>query len=85
MATQLAARGLDFPSLRHVVMFDLSEDIGSFVHCVGRTARQGRRGQVTCLVQVRGTAAGLPSFCPAGALVPHAAPKSSPLPPVSVA
>ena len=53
-ATQQVARGLDFPALRHVVMFDVSDDIGTFVHSVGRTARQGRRGQVTCLVQGRG-------------------------------
>jgi len=51
LTTDSAARGLDFPELRHVVMYDVPSDITAFVHCAGRTARRGQRGLVTCLVQ----------------------------------
>jgi superfamily II DNA/RNA helicase len=51
VATMFAARGLDFPNLRHVCMYDLPEDVTAFIHCVGRTARRGRSGVVSCLVK----------------------------------
>ena len=51
VATQLAARGLDFPYLRHVVLHALTLDVNNFVHCAGRTARRGHAGIVTCLVE----------------------------------
>merc|ERR1712107_825247 len=51
VATDGAARGLDFPSLRHVIMYDTPSDVTAFVHCAGRTARRGNTGLVTCLVE----------------------------------
>jgi superfamily II DNA/RNA helicase len=51
VSTMFAARGLDFPNLSHVCMYDLPEDVVAFVHCVGRTARRGRSGTVSCLVK----------------------------------
>lgn len=54
VATDLAARGLDLPLVRHVVMFDMPDDPIAFVHCAGRTARRGQRGLVTCLVHKGG-------------------------------
>lgn len=50
VATDVAARGLDFPLVRHVVMYDLGSEVLAFVHCVGRTARRGQAGVVDCLV-----------------------------------
>ena len=35
----------------HVVLFDMPTATASYVHCVGRTARAGREGRVSCLVQ----------------------------------
>ena len=43
--------GLDFPRLRHVVLFDPPQDATAFVHSAGRTARRGQEGLVTCLVE----------------------------------
>ena len=51
MCTDLAARGIDLPSVRHVVMYDLPRDATGFIHRAGRTARVGAAGRVSCLVQ----------------------------------
>ena len=37
--TDIAARGLDFPSVHWVVQMDCPEDIESYIHRIGRTAR----------------------------------------------
>merc|ERR1712070_141765 len=60
---EIAARGLDCPSVRHVVLFDTPTDVTAFVHRAGRTARAGEEGVVTCLVQGGG---GLNSFAESG-------------------
>ena len=60
---EIAARGLDCPHVRHVVLFDTPTDVTAFVHRAGRTARAGEEGMVTCLVQNGGsTIGGLGSF-----------------------
>jgi ATP-dependent RNA helicase DDX10/DBP4 len=38
-ATDVAARGLDFPNVDWVVQMDCPEDVPTYVHRVGRTAR----------------------------------------------
>lgn len=38
-ATDLAARGLDFPAVHWVVQADCPEDADTYIHRVGRTAR----------------------------------------------
>ena len=47
----MAVRGLDLPDLRHVILYDVPKDIAGYVHAAGRTARRGRQGVVTCLVE----------------------------------
>ena len=37
--TNIAARGLDFPRIRWVIQLDMAEDVQTYVHRVGRTAR----------------------------------------------
>jgi ATP-dependent RNA helicase DDX10/DBP4 len=44
-ATDIAARGLDFPSVDWVVQVDCPEDVQSYIHRVGRTARYHSKGQ----------------------------------------
>ena len=45
VATDLAARGLDFSNVSHVINFDLPDVPEIYVHRIGRTARAGASGQ----------------------------------------
>lgn len=44
-ATDIVARGLDFPAIEWVVQVDCPEDPATYVHRVGRCARFGRSGK----------------------------------------
>lgn len=44
-ATDIVARGLDFPSIDWVIQIDCPEDPATYVHRVGRAARFGRSGK----------------------------------------
>ncbi len=44
VATDVAARGLDIPSISHVINYDLPTSPEDYVHRVGRTGRAGRAG-----------------------------------------
>lgn len=43
-ATDLAARGLDFPSVDWVVQYDCPDSVASYIHRAGRTARYKSSG-----------------------------------------
>ncbi|MDU8911504.1 DEAD/DEAH box helicase [Aestuariicoccus sp. MJ-SS9] len=45
VATDVAARGLDIPAVRHVYNYDLPNVPDNYVHRIGRTARAGMDGQ----------------------------------------
>ena len=65
-ATDLAARGLDIPEVRHIIHYHLPADAESFTHRNGRTARNGAEGTAYFLV---GPNEFLPEF--AGTDVPY--------------
>jgi superfamily II DNA/RNA helicase len=44
ISTELAARGLDVPSIQHVINYHLPQVPEDFIHRIGRTARAGAEG-----------------------------------------
>lgn len=49
-ATDIAARGLDFPSINWVIQADCPPDANTYIHRVGRTARYEKEGQALLLL-----------------------------------
>ncbi|XP_031695018.1 probable ATP-dependent RNA helicase DDX10 [Anarrhichthys ocellatus] len=49
-ATDIAARGLDFPTVSWVLQFDCPEDADTYIHRVGRTARYKEGGEALLLL-----------------------------------
>jgi len=44
VATDVAARGIDIPTITHVINFDLPRQAEDYVHRIGRTGRAGAKG-----------------------------------------
>ncbi len=53
VATDVAARGLDVPTISHVINFGLPMKNEDYVHRIGRTGRAGRSGQAITLATHR--------------------------------
>lgn len=47
VATSVAARGLDIDEVKHVINYDLPQDVDDYVHRIGRTGRAGHSGIAT--------------------------------------
>jgi ATP-dependent RNA helicase DeaD len=52
VATDVAARGIDVPTLSHVFLYEPPEDHEGYIHRAGRTGRAGAAGTVISLVDV---------------------------------
>jgi ATP-dependent RNA helicase DDX41 len=50
VATDIAAKGLDFPNIQHVINFDMPSEIENYVHRIGRTGRCGKTGVATTFI-----------------------------------
>jgi len=49
VATDIVARGIDVPGVTHVINYDLPDEPESYVHRIGRTARNGADGVAVTL------------------------------------
>jgi ATP-dependent RNA helicase DDX41 len=50
VATDVAAKGMDFPHIQHVINFDFPKEIENYVHRIGRTGRSGKTGVATTFI-----------------------------------
>lgn len=50
VASDIAAKGLDFPAIQHVINFDMPNEIENYVHRIGRTGRSGKTGVATTFI-----------------------------------
>lgn len=50
VATDVAARGLDVSNIKHVINFDVPNNIDDYIHRIGRTGRAGNLGIATSFV-----------------------------------
>ena len=53
VATDVAARGIDIAELSHVLIYDIPEDPGSYIHRIGRTGRAGATGIAISLCDIQ--------------------------------
>jgi len=53
VATDVAARGIDVPSISHVINYGLPMKAEDYVHRIGRTGRAGRQGLAVTLAEAR--------------------------------
>ncbi len=52
-ASDVAARGLDIPSVSHVINFDVPIHADDYVHRIGRTGRAGKAGNAATIVTAK--------------------------------
>ncbi|WP_432205137.1 DEAD/DEAH box helicase [Cetobacterium somerae] len=45
VATDVAARGVDITGVTHIFNYDITEDVESYIHRIGRTGRAGEKGE----------------------------------------
>lgn len=50
VATDVAARGLDIPHIKHVINYDIPQCSEDYIHRIGRTGRAGAQGSALCFV-----------------------------------
>ena len=50
VATDIASKGLDFIEIKHVINYDMPDDIEDYIHRIGRTGRSEKKGLATTFV-----------------------------------
>ncbi len=50
VATDVAARGIDVPHIRHVINYDLPQCPEDYIHRIGRTGRAGEKGSAVSFI-----------------------------------
>ena len=55
IATDVAARGIDVDNITHVINYDLPDELESYTHRSGRTARAGKSGVSIAIINMKET------------------------------
>jgi ATP-dependent RNA helicase DeaD len=50
VATNVAARGLDFPEITDIINYDAPDDPVAYIHRIGRSARMGKKGRAFTII-----------------------------------
>ena len=50
VCTNVAARGIDIDSVKHVINYDAPNSITDYIHRIGRTGRAGKSGMATTIL-----------------------------------
>lgn len=50
LATDVVARGIDFPEIEWIIQVDCPEDVPTYIHRVGRSARAGKSGKALLML-----------------------------------
>ena len=50
VSTNVASRGIDIPSITHVINYSIPDNLEEYVHRIGRAGRMGRQGTAITLV-----------------------------------
>jgi ATP-dependent RNA helicase DeaD len=50
VSTNLASRGIDVPTITHIINYDVPDNVEEYVHRIGRAGRMGRTGTAITLV-----------------------------------
>ena len=53
IATDIASRGIDFPSVTCVINYDMPRNFDDYIHRIGRTGRMGQEGRVISFLNGR--------------------------------
>jgi superfamily II DNA/RNA helicase len=51
LGTDVIARGIDIPTVMHVINYSLPENPEEYIHRIGRTARAGQKGKALSLIE----------------------------------
>lgn len=51
IATSVAARGIDIKDIKKVINYDIPKDIKEYIHRIGRTGREGKKGEAISLYE----------------------------------
>lgn len=50
VCSNICSKGIDFHEIKHVINYDMPEDIEDYIHRIGRTGRSGKKGLATTFI-----------------------------------
>ena len=53
VATDVASRGIDIPSVKRIILYDFPDEAESLIHRIGRTSRANTKGEAILILTER--------------------------------